>query len=278
MYRIFLSLLCVASLNAEMVSGIAIVVEDKAVSLYDIKKEMQTSKTDIKTASDILIRKKLEEIDIETRRIKVSNSEVYEDIKQTAQRNNMTTNQFYNAALEKSGLNSQELKAQTKIKLLRQKLFSSIANSKMSQPSEESIKEYYDLNKEKFSHPSSFETVLYRAKDKSLLQEKIDNPMFYAPQVQTQEQTLPYTRISPELAGLLESTPEYSFTKILPDGQGGFMSFYLKSINSAEAGGIEAVRNQIVSEIMGNRRESILVNHFSRMNHNPDIKFIRMPD
>jgi len=275
MYKIFLTLLLTLTLNAEIVDGVAVVVKGEAITLYDIKKEMETSKVSAKKASDILIRKSLEESETKERKITVSSGEVYDDIKKTAARNNMSVSDFYEAVRNSNGMSSSDLKLKVKHKLLSQKLYSAIAYSAMDAPSEDDIQEYFELHKDDFAHPSAFTAVIYQAKDKSRLQEKIDNPMFYSPDIQTNEQVLPYDRISPELAKLLERTPLNSFTSIVPDGQGGHMSFYIKKIASAKEGGIESVRSQIVNQIQAGKREQVLGDYFARLRHNAEITMIR---
>ncbi len=277
MYKIVLICLFVISLNASLVDGVAVVVKGSAITLWDLKKEMLLSKVDAKRATDVLIRRKLEELETKERKISVSSGEVYDDLKKTAARNKMSLSDFYDAVRNSSGLSSTELKAKVRERLLSQKLYSAIAYSSISVPSEVEIEEYYELHKEDFAHPSAFKVVIYAAKDKARLQEKIDNPMFFSPDVQTNEQTLPYDRITPELASLLQRTPQNSFTPVIPNGKGGFMSFYVKDIESAKELGLDSVKNQIVNLIMATKREQILGDYFARLRHNADIKIIRMP-
>jgi len=278
MYKFLLSLVFIASLNAELVGGVAVVVKGSAITLYDIKKEMQILKVDAKKATDVLIRKKLEELETKERKISVSSSEVYEEIKKTAARNNMTVSKFYDAIRESNGMSSSELKQSIKQRILSQKLYSAIAYSHISQPTQSEIEEYYNAHKEEFSHPSSFHVVLYSSKDRTRLQEKIDNPMFYAPDIQTKEEVFEYARITPELAKLLEKTPLNSFTPVVADGQGGFISFYLKEVESPKENGLEVVEDQIINTIMAQQRESVLGDYFARLRHNADIKILRMPE
>lgn len=278
MYKIFLTLLFIVSLNGKMVDGVAMVVKGNAITLYEIKELMNSSKIDAKEASDILIRNKLEASEITERKIEVSSSEVYDDIKQTAARNNMSVSDFYEAVRESNGLSSTELKEKIKEKLLSQKLYAAIAYSNISEPSDGEIEEYFALHKDKFAHPSAFSVVIYVAKDKERLQEKIVNPMFYSPDIQMNEQQLPYDKISPELASLLERTPLNNFTAIVPDGKGSFMSFYIKGIESAEKAGVDSVRGQILSLIMSDKREQVLSDYFARLRLNADIQTIRMPE
>ncbi len=275
MYKILFSLLLSAFLQAEVYDGVAIVVKDKAITLLDIKNEMKNAHIDAKKAADILIRQKLEKIEIEDRKITVSSSEVYDDIKKMASRNNMNISDFYDAVRDSNGLSSTELKEKIKQKLLTQKLYQAIAYSSLSAPSQEAIQEYYELHKDNYEHPASFTVIIYDSKDRTALQTKVDNPMFYSPDIQTNEQVLPYSKISPELAQLLEKTPVSSFTKVIPNGKGGFMSFYVKEVASIKEGGVDSVRTQIINSIMAEQREEVLSNYFARLKNNADINVIR---
>ena len=275
MYKYLITLVSGAALSANMVAGVAIVVKDEAITLYDIKKEMKVSNVNKEMAINTLVRQKLEESEIKTRKIDVSNTEVYDDIKQTAKRNNMSVSQLYEAALNANGISSNELKIKVKQKLLAQKLYNSIAYSQASRPTENELREYYDLNKESFSHPSSFTTVIYQTTDQPALAKKIENPMFYAPQIQTQEQELQYDRISPELANLLEKTQLNTFTPIVPDGKGGHMSFYVKAVKGVKDLGFDKMRGQIENEILGKKREQVLGDYFARLKENAEINILR---
>ncbi len=275
MYKIFLTIMFVASLSAEIVDGVAVVVKGSAITLYDIKKEMRVTNVDAKTATDTLIRKTLEALEIKERRISVSGAKVYEDIKKTAARNNLSVDGFYEAVRNSSGLSSAELKEKIKEKLLSQNLYSAIAYSSISNPSEDEVEAYFESHKDSFIHPSGFKVVIYNSKDRARLQEKINNPMFYAPDILTNEQTLPYDKISPELASLLERTPINTFTDVVPDGKGGYASFYIKEVETLKELTLDSVKNQIINTIMGEQREQVLGDYFARLRHNADIKIIR---
>jgi len=183
MYKIFLTIILATMLNAEIVDGVAVVVKGSAITLYDIKKEMKTSRADAKSATDALIRKTLETLEIKERKLSVSSGEVYDDIKKTAARNNLSVSEFYEAVRNSNGLSSSELKEKIKEKLLSQKLYSAIAYTGISQPSEDEIQAYYESHKNSFAHPSGFKVIIYQSKSKQRLQEKIDNPMFYSPEI-----------------------------------------------------------------------------------------------
>jgi len=277
MFKLLFVLMFAGFLHAEVYDGVAIVVEDKAITLLDVEKEMQTAHVDAKKASDILIRKKLEELEIAKRNISVSSAEVYDDIKKMAKANGLSISQLYDAVREQSGLSSQEFKEKIRQKILSQKLYAAIAMSSLSEPSDEEIKEYYELHKKQFNHPESFSVIINESKDKSRLQEKIDNPMFYSPDIKTQEQVLPYNKIPPQLAAILEKTPQDHFTPVLPDGRGGFMCCYVKSTKKAKKVDLEALKPQIINAIMADKREAVLSDYFARLRDNADINIIRLP-
>jgi len=275
MYKFLLSMICVVSLSAEMVGGVAIIVEDRAITLKDIENEMATENVSKQRAIDALIRQKLEETEVQKRKITVSSGEVYDDIKKTAKRNNMSVNDFYEAALNSQGINSTEVKEKTRKKLLAAKLYGSVAYAKLKEPTDERLQEYFELNKSTFIHPASFSTVIYQAKKKEVLEAKIQNPMFYSQEVVTDEQVLPYAKISPELAKILTNTKVNTFSPILPDGRGGYMSFYIKDIEGVKEASFESMKGQIQNTLMSEHREKILGDYFARLRHNADITVLR---
>ncbi len=277
MYKIFLVLFLSSAVFAELIDGVAITVKGSPITLYEIKEEMKLSKVSAEQAKNILIRKKLEEIEIEERGIRVSSSEVYDDIKQTASRNNMSVSDFYEAVRNSNGLTSTQLKEKIKQKLLSQRLYSAIAYSSISQPTDDELRDYYEIHKAEFTHPKAFDVLIYIARSPERLKEKIDNPMFYAPDIQTDEQHIEYSKVAPELAGLLAQTKLHTFSQIVPNGQGAYMSFYIKGVDATKESSFEAAKNQMISKIMSDKRERILGEHFARKMLNSDIKILRMP-
>lgn len=275
MYKILLILFLGTALNAKLVDGVAVVVKGEAITLYELKQEMINSQVNLEKATNILIRKKLEEIEIEDRKIKVSTSEVYDDIKETAARNGMSVGEFYEAVRSMKGLSSQDLKAKTKEKLLSQKLYSAIAYASMSQPTDDEIKEYFNLHINEFEHATKFSVIVYSAKDKAKLQDKISNPMFFSPDIQSTEKVLEYSKIPPDLASFLQATELNSFTPIIPDGNGFHMSFFVQEKIGVESVDLESVKNQIANSIMGHKREQVLSDYFARLRGSSDIKTLR---
>jgi peptidyl-prolyl cis-trans isomerase SurA len=268
-----------AYIFADILGGIAIRVDDEPITLYEIKQEQRLSHTDVKTTVDNLIRLKLEQIEAKKRNISVTNQEVLDDLKKMAQQNNMTLSQLYEAMQSVRKLTESQTKAKTKEKLLKQKLFNAIALSQMDEPTEDEVKEYYDLHVNEYSAPRSIDVMVYRAASKAALEQKIANPMLYLPEVTTESTRLDTAKINPRLTELLVKTPDSHFTPVLPQaGSNGHMAFYVQSKNDMNTPPLEVVRAQVENKIMEDKREHILNEHFQRMRVNAQIKVLRLPE
>jgi len=275
MRKIVLPLFLTLSLWAKTTGGIAVIVQDQPITTYDIQKEMQLTHFDEVKVTQLLIRHKLEESELQKRGLEVTSGDVYAEIQSIAGRNNMSVSKFYELLREKNGLNSTEFREKIKERLLSQKLYNSIAYGNIKQPSNDEIEEYYQLHKEQFLHPISFTTTIYGSKSSDRLQEKVNNPMFYAPDISSSEQTLYYDKIAPQLASLLAKTAPQTFTPVVPDGRGGFMSFYIQSIESSKKDSSIGMHEEILNTIMAQKREKVLGDYFAKLRHNADIKIIR---
>jgi len=277
-FIIFLLLACSSLvLQAKVVDGIAIMVQDKPITLYEIEKVMHDENIDVTKAKDYLIRQKLEKTEIEKRDISVSSDEVFEQIKNMAKQNHMSLMQFYSAMLESRHLTQEQLKEKVKESKLKEKLYRAIAFSNIEQPTPEDEKEYYELHKKRFTHPASFSIIVYQSENQEALMKQMSNPMYYSPDVKSTSQTLEYAKINERLASLLTETEVGHFTKIIPAPRGGFMTFYISDKSDNKTQAFESVRAQIDNMIMDEKRGQVLNDYFERLKLSADIKVLRLP-
>jgi hypothetical protein len=278
MKTLFLSLFIVSALFAEIIGGIAVTIDDEPITLYEIKQEQALTKQSVKDTVDALIRTKLEQIEAKKRGIKVSKREVLDDLKQMAEQNNMNLAQLYEAMNSVRHLSESQTKAKTKEKLLKQKLFNAIAISKMEEPTDDELLEYYELHLSDYQAPKTIDTILYKSADQNSLQQKLSSPMMSIPSVTTENVTLEVAKINPRLAELLIKTENGHFTPVLPQmGGSGHMSFYVMQKNDINTPPLELIRAQVENRLMEDKREQILNEHFQRMRVKADIKVLRLP-
>lgn len=277
MRSLTLSTLLAAYLWSAPVGGVAVLVKNTPITLYEIQQEMKQSGTSANQSADTLIRKKLEQLEASEKKITVSSAEVNEELGRMAAQNKLTLEQFLNAMQTVRGLSEKDLKTRVEESIRGQKLYSSIAFSKMAQPTAEEENEYYQLHLDEFSRPESFDVTTYVAPSQDALAAKIADPMRHIESIESRDEVLPFAQINPQLAQLLNKTPNGSFTPLLPNGKNGFMSFYVKEKRNVVTENIESVRPQISNAILNERRNQVLNDYFSRLRLSADIKVLRLP-
>ncbi len=259
------------------IGGVSVLVKNTPITLYEVQQEMKQSGTNASQSADTLIRKKLEQLEAAEKKITVTSVEINEELTRMAAQNNLSMEQFLNAMQTVRGLSEKDLKAKVEETIKGQKLYSAIAFSKMAQPSAEEENEYYQLHLDEFSRPESFAVTTYTSKSKEALAMQISDPMRHIENIQMKEENISFGKINPQLAQILNKIPEGSFSTILPNGQNGFMSFYMRDKVNVVTENIEAVRPQIANAILGEKRNQVLNDYFTRLRLSADIKVLRLP-
>jgi len=279
MKKLFLFLLLAPLYYADIVGGIAVTVDDETITLHEIKQEQEISKKNVKQTVDILIRSKLEKIEAAKRRINITNQEVLDDLKKMAEQNNMTLSQLYEAMRSLRHLSESQTKEKTREKLLKKKLFNAIAMSQIEQATDEEVQEHYDLHIKEYQTPKNIYTVLYSSQSQEALKRKISNPMMQVREVKTESTNVETAKVNPRLAQLLIKTEDGHFTPVLPQmGASGYMAFYVLKKSDINTPSLELIRPQVENQIMQDKRDHILNEHFQRMRVNADIKILRLPE
>lgn len=277
MRSIALSALLATFLWSAPVGGVAVLVKNSPITLYEVQQEMKQSGAGATQSADTLIRKKLEQLEAAEKKITVNSAEINEELARMAAQNNLSQEQFLNAMQSVRGLSEKELRGKIEESIKGQKLYSAIAFSKMSQPSAEEENEYYQLHLDDFSRPESFEVTTYVSPSQEALAAKIADPMRHIEAIDSKDETIPFGKINPQLAQILNKIPNGSFGPILPNGKNGFMSFYMRDKINVVTENVDSVRPQIDNMIMGEKRNQVLNDYFTRLRLSADIKVLRLP-
>ncbi len=262
---------------AQIVGGVAIVVNSKPITLYDIKEKMHRDSLSKKDASDALIREALQQQELSKRSIKIDNLELDRQIEKIASSNAMSTQELYGAVYSSEGLTKKQFRQKIEETLLAQKLYRSIAMKTLSEPDDKLIEEYYQLHKAEFSLSKEFGVVLYVAQDENALRAKIANPLLNIPSIEKSEMVLEKEKINPQLFDALNRAKIESFLPIMPNPTGGFLSIYLKSKSMPIAQDFEQIKPQIIERILSDERERSLKEYFERSRLSADIEVLRTP-
>ena len=278
MRSLTLSALLATFLWSAPVGGVSVLVKNSPITLYEVEQEMKQSGTSAKQSADALIRKKLEQLEAQEKKIAVTPAEVQEELKRMAEQNNLSMEQFQNAMQTVRGIGEKELKEKVEENIRGQKLYSTIAFSKMAQPTPEEEAEYYQLHLDDFSRPESFEVTTYFSPSQETLAAQIADPMRHNEAIQMKEENIPYGKVHPQLAQILNKIPVGQFGPILPNGQNGFMSFYMRDKVNIVTDNLDSIRPEISNAIIAEKRNQVLNDYFTRLRLNADIKVLRLPE
>jgi hypothetical protein len=91
------------------------------------------------------------------------------------------------------------------------------------------------------------------------------------------EEIIASANLNPQLAGLLNKIEVGKFGPIIPNGKNGYVSFYMRDKQNIITENIDSVRPQISNMIMGERRNQVLNDYFTRLRLSSDIKVFRLP-
>jgi len=274
---LLLSSLLLATLWSAPIGGVAIMVKNSPITLYEVQQEMKQSKTSAQQSADTLIRKKLEQLEAVEKKISVTPAEVQEELERMAKQNNLSMENFLDAMQNTRGLSQSELKEKVEESIKGQKLYSTIAFSKMGQPTASEEADYYQLHLDEFSQPERYDVTTYFSVSAEALQAKIDDPMHNIEKVASKDEKIPSKAINPQLAQILNKIEVGKFGPIIPNGKNGFMSFYMKDKPNLITENLDSVRPQITNAIMGEKRNQVLNDYFTRLRLSADIQVVRLP-
>lgn len=159
------------STSAELINGIAAIVNDDIITIYDVSKEAAIiSKEAVKQAAatppitpelralalNRLIDQKLTEQKIAELDIKISEEELRQYIEDVKKQNHLQTQEALVAALLSQGLTYDQYRRQLREQMERIRLMSQEVRSKI-QIGEKELREYYDANRAKYGEEELFQ-------------------------------------------------------------------------------------------------------------------------
>ena len=258
--------------SAQMINGIAAIVENEPITLYEVyslKEQLRASEQD---ALNLLIRDRLEDAQIKNLNISVTPFELNDRIESIAKQNGMTNSQFRNS-IQAQGMDFLEFKNNIEKKMLQEKLYKSILAEAGKNVNEQKAKMYFDANPDKFKVFSTAKVVLYRAKNPEELEAQKTSPSLLN-SVQTQELSLDYQSIDPRLAAIIAGTNNGEFTQIL-QGADSFDMFYVKEKIGSYTPSFADVKDNVINELYQGEQEKLMADYFDKLRAKAKIQILR---
>ena len=266
---------CATAALAGLVDGIAAVVGDQPITLYEIDQTKEKQKVSGVQALNLLIDKRLEESEIERLGIQVDDDAIDAQIRRIASSNNLTLDGF-KQALESRFIGWESYRDDLKKQMIRERLVGAVLQDELRPVEENDARVYYDNHQNEFSQYGSIKVTKYASTDRNALLAAMRNPLILSPMIGREEETLERESADPRLYQLLADTEIGEFTRMIPVGS-SFVSFYVDEKKEPSLLSFEEVKDQIISTLSRQNESRAIQNYFEKKRTESKIVILREP-
>ncbi|MDX4058441.1 peptidyl-prolyl cis-trans isomerase [Aliarcobacter skirrowii] len=258
---------------ANTINGIAVLVNEDPITIYDIKEDMKKRGVDENSSVSYLIDKTLFEQLVKQNNISADIFDINEQIEKLANSNGMDVYSFKSIIKQKYP-DYNDFENEVKDSVIRQKLIKKLVRGQLAIATIDDVKLYYEKNISQYQTSKYFYVTQYSSSNKEDLIEKISTPMKVIPSVTVSELKIDSKDINAQLQYVLTTTKNRSFTPIFTLNN-QYISLYVKNKEGSEAINFDIVKDRIFNEIMEQREKVFLEQHFEKQKLTADIKVIR---
>lgn len=274
MYKLLFSLILASTFSlAGLVNGIAIVVNDDPITLYDIDKTMLENNVNKNQAVSLLIDKVLYKQLVKKNNITADVFDVNAYVEKLAASNGMDLYSF-KSIIKQRYSDYSVFEEEAKKAVIRQKLLAKIVKGRLKIANDEDMKIYYENNQDKFATAKTVELVQYSARNKGVLQNTIQNPLLVPTEVKRTTLSLKMKDLDPQLQYLLNNTKIGNFTPIFTANR-AYNALYIIKKEGKSILDFETVKSKIFTDIMSVREKKYLKDYFEKEKLTADIKIVR---
>lgn len=270
---IILICISVVTLNAGLVNAVAIIVDNKVITLLDIDRVVNKMNLDEKRARDYLIIERLKEIEIEKNHINIDYATLTAEVEKIAQRNGMSLSSFKDT-LASRFISYDNYVNGLKKQLLEKKLFTHIARSNLSMPSEDEKIIFYNNNQSLFTIAKKIKLIKYESSSKELLMQSMRSPLAVVKNVAKSEEILDVNSLNPQLQYLLLQTKNGTFTQIFPI-QNIFTAFFIVSKSDVSITSYKDSQQKIIQMIMSEKEQKSASEYLEKIKNSAYILTLR---
>lgn len=258
---------------AQMVNGIAAVVENEPITLHELYKTSQILKTDERNALNFLIKDRLEKAQIKALKIEANDFEISEKIKKIAQESGLNVLQLRNTIISQ-GVDYAKFKEDVAKGIKQEKLYQNIFKDARINVTPEAAKAYFEQNPQMFLQFNQIKMTRYVAQSRDSLEMIQASPMSMRQEVSTENLELKSEQLPPQLRAVLNRTPNGSFTQIFQTPSG--FEMFLVNLKSGEVlPNFQDIQNEVMSTIYNFEQDRVVTEYFNKLRAKADIKYLR---
>lgn len=274
MYKLLLSLILASTFSlAGLVNGVAIVVNDDPITLYDIDNAMVKNNVNRNQAVSLLIDKILYKQLVKKNNITADIFDVNSYVEKLAASNGMDVYAF-KSIIKQRYSDYSVFEEEARSAVIRQKLLAKIVKGQLKIANDEDMKIYYENNQNKFTTAKTVELVQYAARNKGVLLNTIKNPLLVPADVKRTTLSLKMKDLDPQLQYLLNNTKVGSFTPVFTASR-AYNALYIIKKEGTSILDYETVKSKIFTDIMSVREKKYLKDYFEKEKLTADIKIVR---
>ncbi|MRI84199.1 MAG: hypothetical protein C6I00_07255 [Nitratiruptor sp.] len=265
---------------AKVIDALAAIVNGEPITTYEIQQIASRLHISPQEALELLIRKKIEESQIQKLGIDVDEFELEEAIDAFAREKGMDLLAL-RQAIESQGIDWQTYKTRFKERLLRQKLYEAIIQQLGKNITPKQLENYYNNHKEEFTIARRAKVLKYISPSKELLEQIRANPL-YRPEnpalLAMGEEELDLQQVNPAFANLINNTPEGGFTPIIPlPNDNRYLLLLVQSKSDKRTLPFEQVQPFILTKLLAQDRERRVKEYFDKLRASAKVTILRMP-
>lgn len=274
MKRLLISIfLCMGILNAGLIDGVALTVNNDAVTLYDIDKKMTQTGATKKQAVSMIIDELLYQQELEKHNITASVLDVNAYLEKLAAQNGMDLYTFKSIVKQKYS-DYEAFEEETKKRILQEKLVQKLVRGNIKVANVEDLQLYYDNHQAEFKTASTFHVKEYSSKNRDALIQISKNPMLKSDEIKIKDLTLHHNSLNGQIKFLLNNTKTNSFSPIFTANQ-HYVTLFVAKKEGEAIQSFEEVQSKIFNIVMGQREQKFLKEYFEKLKLTADIKVVR---
>lgn len=258
---------------AAPIDGVAIKVNGRIVTLFEIDEAMKERKLTRLEAIDFLVQDRLREAEIKRLKIDINDKRLDEEIERIAEANKLTKDELL-ATLRSQNIEPEAYRRELKNYLTNAELIQKILQSNANVADESDVRGFYEANKMDFMFPSRISATSYAAESEEALQKFLANPLVRSPNIDAKDEEIELNNLPPQIAAVFLETPEKRFTPILNAGN-ALVVFFIKEKLDVALKPFDEVKNIALQKYAKAREGEILNEYFAKLRASAKVEVLR---
>jgi parvulin-like peptidyl-prolyl isomerase len=262
--------------NAVLVDAVSVIVDNEPITIYEIFRLSNQYNIPTKEALDILIRQKLELLQIKQMNIQVDDFTLNQQIEQIAEKNNMSVQNFYKLLLSE-GISADIYRSELKQKMQRDKLYQYIISGKYENIGEDQLLVYYNNNPKEFVKFESFDVIKLEGDNaQNLADISYESAAESGQNIKRSDEKIFSAEENPNIVAMLSQTDIGAQTPVM-QSKDGFVKYIVTAKNDESIIPFEYAKNSIMAKLISRQENTIIKEYFETIKSRASVTVIRLP-